>query len=62
MTQIELATDLRSNKTNVTVSSIDELNKMIKLVGKYDLYINTPFGWEIAGSYEDYGNNLNDLF
>ena len=42
MKTLELATDLTSNETNVTVSSNDEFNKMIKLVGKYNLYMFTP--------------------
>jgi hypothetical protein len=62
MKTLELATDLTSNETNVTVSSNDEFNKMIKLVGKYNLYMITPFGWELVGTFEDMGNNLNDLF
>ncbi len=62
MKTLELATDLTSNDTNVTVSSNDEFNKMIKLVGKYNVYMSTPFGWETVGSFEDMGNSLNDLF
>ena len=62
MTTLEIATDLTSNETNVKVSSFDELMKIAKLVGKYDLYISTPWGWELLGSYEDMGNNLNELF
>ncbi len=60
--EYQVATDLSSNETNVTVSSYDELMKMTKLVGKYELYIYTPIGWETVGSFEDMGNDLKELF
>jgi hypothetical protein len=60
MTTIEIATDLTSNETNVKVNTLEELNKMITLVGEYNLFIWVGT-WMTVGEFKG-SNDLNELF
>ena len=44
------ATNLQDDSTNVEVSSLSELKKLIKLVGEYNLYISAGFEFETVGT------------
>ena len=60
---VTLATNLSTNETTVKVSSMEELVRMIKLVGEYNLFVWAPFNeWMTVGEWTSNGNDLNGLF
>lgn len=61
MKSVTIATDLKDDSTNVSVSSVEELIKFEKFYGNRFFYVWTVFGWQTLSEYVN-SNDIDSLF